>query len=115
MQPFVAVEFFAKSGDRIFKEESVSFHNPEELFMFVAPGGGCDNVPDEVDLIQMIFLQPPHPNIQNPIADKKVTLELGMLFLSGPLAEVVQTCEQLIDRAGRGELSESFLKIIDVV
>ena len=91
----------------------MSFHNPEELFAFVAPGGGCDKIPDEVDEIQMIFLQPAHANTQNPIADKRVTLELGMVFITGPLSEMVQTAEQIIDKAGRGELSVSFLRVIN--
>lgn len=114
MQPIMTVEFTVKSGEREFKEESVTFHNPEELFAFVAPGGACDAIPSEVEEIQMVFLQPEHPNTQNPVADKRVTLELGMVFLTGPLAEIVQTTEQLIDKAGRGELSESFLKVINV-
>jgi hypothetical protein len=37
-----------------------------------------------------------------------------MVFLTGPLSEVVQTAEQIIDKAGRGELSDSFLKVINV-
>ena len=114
MNPVITVEFTAKAGDQEFKEESVSFHNPEELFSFVAPGGGCETIPDEVDEIQMVFLQPQHPNTQNPVADKRVTLELGMVFLTGPLSEIVQTAEQIIDKAGRGELSDSFLKVINV-
>lgn len=114
MKPIISVEFSAKAGDQEFKEESVSFHNPEELFSFVAPDGGCDSIPDEVDEIQMVFLQPAKPNRQNPIADKRVTLELGMVFLTGPLSEIVQTAEQLIDKAGRGELSDSFLRVINV-
>ena len=114
MRSAIAIEFTAKVGDGEFKEESVAFHNPEELFSFVAPGGGCDAIPNEVDEIQMVFLRPEHPNIANPIADKRVTLELGMVFLTGPLAEIVQTAELLIDKAGRGELSESFLKVINV-
>jgi len=114
MKPIITVEFSARSGEQEFKEESVSFHNPEELFVFVAPGGGCETIPDEVDEIQMVFLQPEHPNTQNPIADKRVTLELGMVFLTGPLSEIVQTAEQLLDKAGRGELSEAFLKVINV-
>jgi len=115
MQPVITIEFTSKAGDVEYKEESVSFHNPNELFTFIAPGGGCDTIPDEICEIQMVFLQPPHPNTQNPIADKRVTLELGMVFLTGPLAEIVQTAEQLIDKAGRGELSESFIKAINVV
>ncbi|MCK5395661.1 MAG: hypothetical protein KAJ32_06695 [Gammaproteobacteria bacterium] len=113
MKP-ITVEFTARAGDQEFKEQNVTFHNPEELFAFVAPGGGCDNIPSEVDEIQMVFFQPEHLNTQNPIADKRVTLELGMVFLTGPLAEIVQTVEQLIDKAGRGELTASFLKVIDV-
>ena len=114
MNPIISVEFSAKAGDQEFKEESVSFHSPEELFSFVASGGGCDSIPDEVDEIQMVFLQPTNPNTQNPIADKRVTLELGMVFITGPLSEIVQTTEQLIDKAGRGELSDSFLRVINV-
>jgi hypothetical protein len=114
MQPVIAVEFTARSGDQSFKEESVTFHSPEELFTFVAPDGGCDAIPNEVAEIQMVFLPPEHPNVQNPVADKRVTLELGMVFLTGPLAVIVQTAEQLIDKAGRGELCDSFLKVIDV-
>ena len=113
MKP-ITVEFSIKAGEVEFKEESISFHSPEELFAFVAPGSDCDAIPDEVDEIQMFFLQPEHPNTQNPIADKRVTLELGMVFLTGPLSEIVQTAEQLIDKAGRGELSASFLKVINV-
>jgi len=41
-----------------------------------------------------------------------VTLQMGMVFLSGPLSEVMQTTEQLLDKAGRGELSKSFLTVI---
>ena len=112
MTSVFSVEFTAKAGEQEFKEESVTFHNPEELFAFVTPGGGCDAIPDEVSEIQMVFLQPEHANTKNPIADKRVMLELGMVFITGPLAEIVQTAEQLIDRAGRGELSDSFLRVI---
>ena len=114
MQSTISVEFTAKTGDREFKEENVTFRNPEELFAFVAPGGGCDAIPDEVDEIQMVFLQPEHPNTANPIADKRVTLELGMVFLTGPLVQIMQTAELLIDKAGRGEITDSFLKVINV-
>ncbi len=114
MIPVITVEFVTKAGEQEFKEESVSFHNPEELFSFVAPGGGCETISNEVAEIQMVFLQPQHENKQNPIADKRVTLELGMVFLTGPLSEIMQTTEQIIDKAGRGELSDSFLKAINV-
>ena len=112
MIPIITVEFVARAGEQEFKEESVSLHTPEELFSFIAPGGGCEAISDQVAEIQMVFLQPEHVNKQNPIADKRVTLELGMVFLTGPLSEIVQTAEQIIDKAGRGELSESFLRAI---
>lgn len=114
MTAVISVEFSAKAGEVEFKEENVSFHNPQELFDFISPGGGCDRIPDEVEEIQMVFLQPEHTNTQNPLADKRVTLELGMVYITGPLSEVVQTAEQIIDKAGRGELSESFLRVIHV-
>lgn len=108
----MSVEFTARAQGQEFKEEGVTFHTPEELFRFIAPGGGCDSIPDEVDEIQMVFLPPAHPNTANPLADKRVTLELGMVMLTGPLAEIIQTAEQILDKAGRGELSQSFLTVI---
>ena len=114
MNPIMTVEFSAKTDAADIKEESVTIHNPEELFAFVAPGGGCEMIPNEVSEIQMVFFKPVHPNIQNPIADKRVTLQLGIVFVTGSLSEIIQTLEQLIDKAGRNELSDSFLKAIDV-
>ena len=112
MQPILAVEYRIKVGDDELKEESVPLHAPEELLEFVAPGGGCELIPSEVEEVKLVFLKPQHPNARNPLADVPVTLQLGMVFLSGPLSEVVQTAEQLLDKAGRGELSESFLTVI---
>lgn len=112
MNPIISVEFSAKSGDIDFKEETIAIHNPEELFAYVAPGGGCEKIPDEVDEIQVIFLKPEHPNASNPIADKRATLELGMVFFTGPLSEIMETVEQILDKAGRNELSDAFLKVI---
>ena len=112
MNPIMTVEFSAKTNAADIKEESVALHNPEEFFAFVAPGGGCEKIPGEVCEIQMVFLTPEHPNTKNPIADKRVTLQLGIVFFTGPLSEVMQTMEQIIDKAGRGELSDSFLKVI---
>ena len=57
-------------------------------------------------------MAPEHANGDNPIADKQVTLELGMVYLTGPLAEIVQTADMLLDKAGRGELSPSFMTVI---
>jgi hypothetical protein len=112
MQPILAVEYRVKVGDDELKEESVPLHSPEEMLAFVAPGGGCELIPSEVEEIRMVFLLQQHPNVRNPLADVPVTLQLGMVFLSGPLSEVVQTAEQLLDKAGRGELSASFLTVI---
>lgn len=112
MKPVITVEFSAKAGDEEIKEESVPLHSPEEFFTFVAPSGGCETIPDEVDEIKMVFLPPQHPNTQNPVADLTSTMQLGIVFFTGPLAEIAQISEQLLDKAGRGELSESFLKVI---
>lgn len=111
MKPILTVEFTAKTGDVAIKEESVPLHSPEELFAFVAPGGGCENIPSEVDEIRMVFLPSEHSN-NNPVANIPATLQLGMVFFNGPLSEISQTAEQIIDRANRGELSESFQKVI---
>jgi len=59
-------------------------------------------------------MPPEHPNIQNQIADLPATLQLGMVFFYGPLSEITNTAEQILDRAGRGELSQSFLTVIGV-
>ena len=108
----ITIEFSLKTGDRDFKEDVVALHTPEELFKYVAPGGGCESMPDDVDEIQIVLLSPEHPNTKNPIADIRGTLELGMVFLTGPLSEILQTAEEIIDKAGRGELSESFMTVI---
>lgn len=86
MKPILTVEFKATQNGQDFYEESVPLQSPEELFEFVAVGGGCDNIPDEVNEIQMLFMAPEHANKQNPIADKQVTLELGMVYITGPLS-----------------------------
>ena len=114
MQPTLAVEYRVKIGEEELQEESVPLHGPDEMLAFVAPGGGCEQIPSEVEEIRMMFLPLQHPNLRNPLADVTVTLQLGMVFLSGPLSEVVQTAEQLLDRAGRGELSSAFLSVMGV-
>ncbi len=112
MKPILAVEFSGKNGDKVIKEESVPLHSPEELFRFVAPGGGCEAIPNEVDEIRMVFLGPEHPNANNPAADIPATLQIGMVMFNGPLSEITTTAEQLIDKAGRGELSSAFRSVI---
>jgi hypothetical protein len=112
MKPFLSVEFHAQAGEYEFQEESVALHSPEELFAFVAPGGGCEKIPDEVEEIRFVFLPPAHANTQNPVADLPAVLQLHMVVLTGPLSEIAQAAEQLLDKAGRGELSETFLRSI---
>jgi hypothetical protein len=112
MRPILTVEFHAKDQGVEFDEESVTLHSPEELFKFVAPGGGCETIPNEVGEIRMIFLAPEYPNVQNLIADLHAALQLGMMLFNGPLSEITNTAEQILDRAGRGELSRSFLTVI---
>jgi hypothetical protein len=112
MNPVLTVEFTVQAADGEFKEESIAIHNPEELFAFIAPDGGCDQIPSEVGEINMIFFRPPHANVRNPVADVTATLQIGMVFLTGPLAEIVQTAQAILDKAGRGELAASFLTVI---
>lgn len=108
----ITIEFVAKNADVSFKEDSVTFGTPEELFDYIAPGGGCEQMPSDLGEIQMIFLPPEHPNINNPIADKRVTLQLGIVLITGPLSTIVQIAQEIIDKVGRGELSEAFLAVI---
>lgn len=112
MRSGIPVEFVAKAGGKQFEEESIQFQDPQELFEFISPGGGCDRIPDEVDEIQMLFRQPAHANTHNPLADQRVTLQIGMVFFTGPLAEIVQSAQQILDKAERGELSQTFLTVI---
>ena len=113
MKPILTVEFKATQNGQDFYEESVPLQSPEELFEFIAVGGGCDKIPDEVNEIQMFFMPAEGANTLNAVADKQVTLELGMVYITGPLSEIVQTAGMLLDKSGRGELSESFLKVIN--
>jgi hypothetical protein len=115
MEPILAVEFTARAGDETFEEESIHLHSLEELFAYVAPGGGCERIPSEVGEIRMVFLKPPHPNHRNPAADLVATLQLGMVFFTGPLAELGQLIEQLLDRYGRDELSRAFMAVTGMV
>jgi hypothetical protein len=113
MKP-ITIEFNVKKGDTTFKEDSVTFNSVEELFEYVAPGGGCENMPSDLGEIQMRFMSPQHPNTMNPIADKRVTLQLGMVFLTGSLATIVQISQEIIDKMGRAELSDAFQAVIGV-
>lgn len=109
MKPILTVEFSTKIGEEDYKEESIPLHNTAEFFDFVAPNGGCETIPEDVSEIRMVFLSPEHPNTQNPVADVPATLQLGMILFNGPLSEISSTAEQLLDKAGRGELSQAFM------
>jgi hypothetical protein len=111
MQP-VTIEFNVRSGDQTFREDAVTFRSVEELYEFVAPGGDCEKMSSELGEIQMTVLSDDHPNKLNPIADKRGTLQLGMVFITGPLAIIVQFLQELIDKVGRNEVSDSFLAAI---
>ena len=110
----VTIEFSVKNGDQSFTEDDVTFNTTEELFEYIAPGGGCENMPSDLNEVQMIFLSSEHPNAKNPIADKRVTLQLGLVFLTGPLSTIATILQELIDKAGRAELSDAFQSIIGV-
>jgi len=114
MNSVINVEFTARTNGHEYKEEGVAFRSPSELFEFVSPGGGCERIPDEVEEIQMVFLPPTKPYTDNPMEAVPVTVELGMVFITGPLAEIVMILQLLIGKASRGQLSQSFLKIIGV-
>jgi hypothetical protein len=105
----ITIEFSVNQGGQMLKEDSVSLASPEELFDYIAPGGGCEKMPSDLSEIQFILQSPENPNVINPLADKRVTLQLGLVLITGPLSEIVLIAEALIDKMGRGELSEAFL------
>lgn len=105
----ITIEFTVDSDGELLKKDSVSLATPEALFNYIAPGGDCEKLPSDLSEIQMILHSPDHPNISNPIADKRVTLQLGLILVTGPLSEIVVVAQEMIDKTGRGELSEAFL------
>ena len=111
MKPVISVEFRARAGNYEFDEESITLHDTEELLAFVAPGGGCQHIPSEVEEIRFVFVPPEHPNRANPVADLPVVLQMHCVVFTGALAQVTQTMERLQDAAGRGEVSEAFLRV----
>lgn len=114
MKPVLTVAFDVKAGDYEFKEENISLHDTAELFQYVAPGGGCEAIPDDVEEIRMTYLPLEHRNTKNPIADLPSMLQLHMVVITGPLAEITQTLILLQDKAGRGELSQAFLRVMGI-
>jgi hypothetical protein len=105
----ITIEFIVNNGDQSFKEDSVSFATTEELFEYIAPGGGCEDMPSDLGEIRLIFLPPKHPNITNPVADMRATLQLGIILITAPLSTIVQVSHEIIDKVGRAEVSEAFL------
>jgi hypothetical protein len=108
----ITIEFIVKNGEETFKEDSVTFATPEEMFDYISPGGGCEEMPSDLGEIRMIFLPPEHANTANPIADKRATLQIGIVLITAPMSTIVQVCEEIIDKAGRAEISEDFLAAI---
>ena len=105
----ITIEFTVKGSDGPIREDSVSLASAEEFFDYVAPGGACERMPSDLDEIQMVLLPPAHPNVDNPLADKRVTMQLGLIMITGPLATLVVIAQEMIDKMGRGELSEAFV------
>lgn len=105
----ITIEFAVKDGDRTIKQDSVSLESPAQLFEFIAPGGDCEKMPSDLSEIQFILQSPEHPNVINPLADKRVTLQLGLVLITGSLSEILLVSQELVDKMGRGELSEAFL------
>ena len=111
MKP-ITIEFTVKNGAETFKEDSVTFATPEEMFDYIAPGGGCEEMPSDLGEIRMIFLAPEHANTANPIADKRATLQMGIVLITAPLSTIVQITQEIIDKVGRAEISADFLAAI---
>ena len=60
----------------------------------------------------MIFPQPEHANSANPIADKRATLQTGIVLITASLSTIVQVSEEIIDKVGRDEISAGLLAAI---
>jgi len=105
----ITIEFSVNQDGQLLKEDSVSLASPKELFEYIAPGGDCEKMQSDLSEIQFILQSRENPNVINPLADKRVTLQLGLVLITGPLSEIVLISESLIDKMGRGELSEAFL------
>ena len=111
MKP-ITIEFTVKAGDNSFKEDSVTFATPADMFAYIAPGGGCQDMPSDLGEIRMIFLPPEHPNAANPVADKRATLQMGIVLITASLSTIVQISQQIIDKVGRAEISAGCLAAI---
>ena len=112
MHPVFMVEFKARQGEVEFADECVTLSGAEELFEFVGPGGGCDAIPDAVDEIHFTLQPDPDNRVDPRLGHLPTSLQLGMVFITGPLGQIVPVVEQLGERAERGLLSGSFLKVI---
>lgn len=112
MKPAFTIEFRARSGRFDFEEESVTLDSPDEVLAFVAPGGGCESVPDAVDEIHISLLHPLRDEADTSIDLLQATLQVGMVFVSGPLAQVTETLERLRAADRAGQLSQAFRTVI---
>lgn len=111
MKP-ITIEFTVNSGNDTFKEDSVTFATLEDMFDFISPGGGCEELPSDLGEIRMIFLPPAHANTENPIADKRAILQMGIVLITASLFTIVQVSAEIIDKVGRDEISAGFLAAI---
>ena len=111
MNPILRVEFMAKAGDETYQEESVPLHSVDEFAEFVAPEGGCEAIPNTVAEIKMVFLPEPG-NPANPLSETRVTLQAGMVLLTGSLGQITELCNLLVDKARQQKLAPGFLKAI---
>ena len=58
-------------------------------------------MPSDLAEIRMIFLRPEHPDIANPLADMRATLQMGIVLTTASLATVVQ-----VSRGASGNIDE---------
>lgn len=67
-------------------------------------------MPSDLREIRVIFLPPEYPGITSPIADERVTLQLEIVFITGPLSTIAP--RETIDKVGDAEVSEAFPAVI---
>ena len=96
MHPIFTVEFKARNGDLEF----------EDAYPLALAGGAIYE-------IHLTLLPADNAGTgAGPLQQLPATVQLGMVFISGPLGEIVETLDRIGERAGRGQLADSFLKVI---
>lgn len=112
MKPVLTVEFRARDGELAVEEENVTLNGIDDLRAFVAPGGGCERIPDDVGEIHFTFMPSSVGEHADRLARLPATLQLGMIYLIGPLAALTDALDLLRIEASRGTLSPTFLVVI---